>query len=109
MLVATNDEHDLAHADSLRAAEVSICASWDSTFPDSHSEDEESDGESPVSDIEDADDHIFDWDRFGSGTGLSAWDELGEGYERDTANIGESRWTSMSFCCSLSDTSSKIK
>jgi len=32
----------------------------------------------------------FDWDKFDSGDGLSAWDQMGEGYEQDAARISES-------------------
>jgi hypothetical protein len=31
----------------------------------------------------------FDWDLPDADAGLSAWDQLGEGYERDAARIGQ--------------------
>ena len=46
--------------------------------------------ESSEDQIEDqSDDDYIEWDAIGSDSGLSAWDQLGEGYERDAASIGE--------------------
>ena len=95
-LTPARDKHDhlggtaSIHHAALQATEASIRGRWDSTFkpaPDSGGEERY---EEPASDEESTDDDTFDWDRFDSGTGLSAWDQLGEDYERETANVGKS-------------------
>ena len=95
-LTPARDEHDplgvpaSLHDAALQATEASIRGRWDSTFKPAPDSEGEEGNEGPASDEEGTDDDIFDWDRFDSGTGLSAWDQLGEDYERETANIGKS-------------------
>jgi hypothetical protein len=49
-----------------------------------------SDGQLPDEDSDsEGDDESINWDAFESGSGLSAWDQLGEGYEIEAAAIGE--------------------
>lgn len=38
---------------------------------------------------EESDDEHIDWDAIETGSGLSNWDQLGENYERDAAEIGK--------------------
>jgi hypothetical protein len=51
------------------------------------------DDETPYPRLEDSDDEsddgFIDWAAIEAGSGLSAWDQLGEGYERDAAALGK--------------------
>jgi hypothetical protein len=48
------------------------------------------------SDNESDDGFMVDWAAIEAGSGLSAWDQLGEGYERDAAALG--KFSSMCIC-----------
>ena len=76
-----------ANLNVIHTAEDSICARWNSNIntPDSDAEDEENVDIPTHVEEEDG----FDWDKFDSGDSLSAWDQLGEGYERDAARVGK--------------------
>ena len=80
--------------DAIERAATSISARWN--IPLNIDTDNEDSDEPVLSQDEDHD--AFDWNRFGAVTesGLSAWDQLGEGYEQDAATTGMS-------CLSLFD------
>ena len=93
----TNKTHTAASNVTVQAVENRILRNWNRNVTDvqSDSEDEEGDdGEGqPQEDIGVGDhDSVEDvWDLGGSGVGLSAWDQLGEEYEQDAAQI--SQWS----------------
>ena len=65
-------------------AENVICNGWKSNIYTTNSEDESEDG----SDVAD-DEGAFDRNPFDIGSGLSPWDNLGEAFEREAANISK--------------------
>jgi hypothetical protein len=74
--------------DVLHAAQNSHHMWW--RVPDIPSDsDSNSDSENEITDAgDDSDDGYVDWDAIESNYGLSAWDRLGESYDRDIAAIG---------------------
>lgn len=74
-----------SRAPVIKAVEQMILDRWNLEAR-SDEEDSESSTSTPVDDDDEGD---FDYELFESE--LSAWDQLGEGYERDAANIGGSR------------------
>ena len=71
----------------VEAAERTIFRSWGRGAGNPHSEDEDcSDGTASTAGNQDAD-SAFSWDLPEADAGLSAWAQLGEGYERDAARI----------------------
>lgn len=66
--------------------------------------DDESDPADEPADIgDDPDEDYVDWDTIESNHGLSAWDRLGEGFEREVASIGKSPYPNaivfrLTFC-----------
>ena len=74
--------------DILHAAQNSHCMRW--RVPDIPSDSDSNSGsEDEVTDAgDDSDDGYVDWDAIESNYGLSAWDRLGESYDRDVAAIG---------------------
>jgi hypothetical protein len=78
---------------AVKAVEKTIFHSWKNSMNNGHSDTEDefeegSDGVPPVGLKDDGDSHEISWDRFETGPGLSAWDQLGEGYEQDAAKVG---------------------
>jgi hypothetical protein len=78
-----------ADADVLHAVENSILARWNHVVDTGGSDIEDEENGDHSSFQQDDEDSTFDWDKFDVGAGLSAWDNLGEGYERDAARIGK--------------------
>ena len=85
--------HSVASAslNVIQAAQNSICARWNCSIDPVDSDA----GDEGTSDVlaqaeGDTEEDVFDWDKFESGAGLSAWDKLGEDYERDAARVGAS-------------------
>ena len=77
---------DVACTEAINAAQNAICHSWNLR---GHSDD----SSDPSSEPDDEDDaNAFDWDKIEGNSGLSAWDQLGEAYEKDAANIGVYPW-----------------
>jgi hypothetical protein len=72
-------------APAIQAVEDFICDKWSSNRTIGNSDDEE-DSDCSVS-IKD--DDPFDLESFEGESGLSAWDQLGDGYEQDAAEICE--------------------
>ena len=81
-----------SHAPAILAVENLICDRWnrDISNVNSESDDDEVDEPSAMIDSNSED----DFEELLEG-GLSAWDQLGEGYERDAAAVGElpKKWT----------------
>jgi DNA-directed RNA polymerase sigma subunit (sigma70/sigma32) len=73
---------DSIAVDAVSVAEIAICSRWNSSLHTQNSEDEDE----HVSDIVDDEEALMD-DPFETDSGLSPWDQLGEGFERDAANI----------------------
>jgi hypothetical protein len=76
------------HATAITAVENLICDRWNSNrhIADCDEEAEGLDEPSSPIDSDDEDENV--WEPLEGG--LSAWDQLGEGYERDAAAVGES-------------------
>ena len=70
------------HADTIGAVEDAILDRWNNRQAHDTSSDSDSDTD------QGSDEGGFDWDRFEAEYSLSAWDQLGEGYERDAAKVG---------------------
>ena len=84
-------------AEVVEAAERAIFRSWRRGVDDPHSEDEDcSDGTASTADDRDS---AFGWNLPEADTGLSAWDQLGEGYERDAARIGQCSMQQLEDSC----------
>jgi hypothetical protein len=64
-----------------------ICDTWNRNIDVTDSDEEAKGADEPSSPIDDDSDEMG-WELLEGG--LSAWDQLGEGYERDAAEIGES-------------------
>jgi hypothetical protein len=78
---------------AIKAIENSIYNGWNLNLNTLHSDSEDGEGsDGPGADEDDdpLDADVFDWDQFDTRAGLSAWDQLGEGYEQDAARISES-------------------
>jgi hypothetical protein len=73
-----------ADVDVVLDAENVICDGWKSNVYTTNSDDESED-DSDVGDDEGA----FDRNPFEIGSGLSPWDDLGEAFEREAANISK--------------------
>jgi hypothetical protein len=89
--VSLSSEQPEAEA-ALQEAQIAICEKWGSSCCLAASDDEGSDDSGDSGTSEDGygtDEEHLDWDEFGTGSGLSAWDQLGEGYEQDAAKAGE--------------------
>lgn len=63
---------------------------WEPLDDGSDSDEPEDDEDRDSEDSTDGEDYP-DWAAYERGTGLSAWDQLGEGYERDAVGIGMSQ------------------
>ena len=68
----------------VRDAEIAICNSWKPNVYTTNSDDE-SENESDVEDDQGASDR----NPFATGSGLSPWDDLGEAFEQEAANISK--------------------
>jgi hypothetical protein len=75
---------DTANLDVVRNAENVICNGWKSNIYTTNFDDESEAG-SDVGDNEGA----FDRNPFETGSGLSPWDDLGEAFEQEAANISK--------------------
>jgi len=72
------------HEPAIQAVENLICDGWNRNLNMNNMNSDEVDEPSPLIDSDGEDD--FDWELLEGG--LSAWDQLGEGYERDAAAVG---------------------
>jgi hypothetical protein len=75
---------DIADVDVVRDAESAICTRWKSHVYTPNSDDE-SEADSDVQ----GDQGASDRNPFATNSGLSPWDDLGEAFERDAANISK--------------------
>jgi hypothetical protein len=87
---------DLEVATAIKRVEDAICDKWtcNPNLPDC--DEEESSSESAYVEDEDS---LFDWEQFDAESGLSAWDQLGEGYESDAAKICKFSHCTSSYIC----------
>jgi hypothetical protein len=66
--------------------------------------------QTPAEDDEcEIDESYLDWDAIWADSGLSTWDQLGEGYERNAATICESGCQMTLFRCNLINVSCSAK
>jgi hypothetical protein len=84
--VLTRQSSDPAATDC--AVEAAILHNWRLNVPLPDGEDNDGVITSDAGSDTDGDLGEFNWDLLEAGSGLSAWDQLGEGYERDAAKIG---------------------
>jgi len=87
---------DNADADEDSISRAALCRRWGTVASSWHQNGSESDSdtesEPPYPRLEDSDDEtdngFVDWKAIEEGNGLSAWDQLGESYEAEAAEIG---------------------
>ena len=75
---------NVADVDTVRGVENTICNGWKSSIYTTNSDDESKHG-SDVGDDEEA----LDRNPFETPSGLSPWDDLGDAFEQEAANISK--------------------
>ena len=99
------DDHGPPEVDVSEAAENALRARWgnvtdvrDDISNDSSDEDlADEDLAYPILEDNEPEPGFVDWEAIEANSGLSAWDQLGEGYERDAAAIGQLPYITFSM------------